>query len=258
MKQVLTTSVAVGLLLAFGAAAQADWDPGDGHKMHFPQLPDANGWDVGFGSLAGALADDWQCSRSGPVEDIHMWVSWKGYSLHQPKGKAQRANLTVNIRADIPDPDGGGPLFSMPGAELWTDTFDPNEYSMRFAGTGDQGWYDPSLLPADAIEHDHTTFFQINIVEMAVPFEQQAGTIYWLEVFCPDLEMGWKTSQDHWNDDAVCRHVDTYSELYDPLVTTESLDLAFVITPEPATMSLLGLGALGLIARRKRSDCNRL
>ena len=24
----------------------ADWVPADGHKMHYPQLPDEAGWDV--------------------------------------------------------------------------------------------------------------------------------------------------------------------------------------------------------------------
>ena len=46
-------------------------------KMHFPQLPDPNGWDVkADGGLC--LADDWQCDGTGPVRDIHFWGSWKG------------------------------------------------------------------------------------------------------------------------------------------------------------------------------------
>jgi len=35
------------IVLAGGTGpVRADWDPGDGHKMHFPQLPDPEGWDV--------------------------------------------------------------------------------------------------------------------------------------------------------------------------------------------------------------------
>ena len=30
----------VALLTVLAAGASADWFPGDGHKMHFPQLPD--------------------------------------------------------------------------------------------------------------------------------------------------------------------------------------------------------------------------
>ena len=42
-------SIAVLAVMAMVApAAVADWDPGDGHKMHYPQLPDPNGWDVNF------------------------------------------------------------------------------------------------------------------------------------------------------------------------------------------------------------------
>jgi len=62
--------VLVSLLLS-------DWDPGDGHKMHYPQLPDPNGWDVELLCDYISLADDWQCSETGPVDDIHLWISWE-------------------------------------------------------------------------------------------------------------------------------------------------------------------------------------
>ena len=50
------------LLIFGGTIAVADWNEGDGHKMHYPQLPDPNGWDVDFHDWM--LADDWQCSES--------------------------------------------------------------------------------------------------------------------------------------------------------------------------------------------------
>jgi len=57
-------------------------------------------------------------------------------------------------------------------------------------------------------------------------------------------------------DDAVWYGLDTerWIELRDP-ITGESLDMAFVITPEPATLALLalgGLGVLGRVVRRRR------
>jgi hypothetical protein len=35
-------------------------------------------------------------------------------------------------------------------------------------------------------------------------------------------------------------------------MTGESIDMAFVITPEPATLCLMGAGLAGLVARRIR------
>ena len=110
---------------------------------------------------------------------------------------------------------------------------------------------------------------------------QQEGEIYWLDVKAfPFVDpnsgevtgtFGWKTSLDHWNDDAVYwdegdaggagKWVDLHypasgwdfdaGQERDHPLAGQSIDLAFVITPEPATLSLLALGGLALIRRRR-------
>jgi len=52
------------------------WTPGDDYKMHYPQYPDEYGWDVNA-TYPIILADDWRCSETGWVKDIHFWGSWK-------------------------------------------------------------------------------------------------------------------------------------------------------------------------------------
>jgi len=79
-----------------------------------------------------------------------------------------------------------------------------------------------------------------------------------------EVDFGWKTTKARWpdlrwNDDAVFWGEDLQGlEGWLPLTyptgheyAPESLDLAFVITPEPVTILLLGAGGL-LICRRKR------
>jgi hypothetical protein len=61
---------------------------------------------------------------------------------------------------------------------------------------------------------------------------------------------------DHWNDDAVWADSGQgpWNELRYPYghpFEGESIDLAFAITPEPATIVLLGLGGV-FIRRRKK------
>jgi len=98
----LAASVLVlGLLVA---PTWADWDPGDGHKMHFPQMPDPNGWDVNMTYQPDVepfriLADDWMCSETGPVTDIHFWGSWEDDFVGIIEW------IDVGIWSDIPDPD---------------------------------------------------------------------------------------------------------------------------------------------------------
>lgn len=52
--KVLVVCLCMVGVLAFGVPALADWNPGDGHKMHFPQLPDEDGWNVKSSHLVPA------------------------------------------------------------------------------------------------------------------------------------------------------------------------------------------------------------
>lgn len=266
---VLSCSVCAAVLCALAVPAIADWDPGDGHKMHYPQLPDPNGWDVGWTNLGGEpvlLADDWTCSATGPVTDVHFWFSSKNDDFQGDPSWFEWGGVGLSIWTNNPD---GGQGYSVPEERIasWHSSVGSGTVTFREYGTGDQGWIWPD---EDFVQNDHQTIWQMNITDIVFEedqggdeFVQQEGQVYWLGILAstfdqmgtPGPEVGWKTSLDHHLDDAVWA-LDgpapfEWSELRDP-ITAESLDLAFVITPEPATMGLVGLGVIGLVARRRR------
>ena len=267
------TVVVLGAVLALAMPARADWDVGDGHKMHYPQLPDPNGYDVrlsysdtpvgGLGEYGRILADDWKCSGTGPLTDVHFWGSWKGDLV----GTITQIDLMVF--RDDPNPQGG---YSQPLSpnHAYMQVL-PNMFTIRDWGVGDQSFYDPwgdnDQDPVPYHKHnDHQNIYQVNIDDVRLawgpnePFIQQEGEIYWLALEIHTLErdrrFGWKTSgSPQFLDDAVFsagQWVPLTDPDVDPGSVGASLDLAFVITPEPATLALLGLGAAGLVARRKK------
>jgi len=216
-----------------------DWNPGDDHKMHFPQLPDPFGWDVDATYVEAVfpyncLADDWMCSESGPITDIHFWGSWYNDYI------GTIIAFTIAIAEDIPADPPSIP-YSRPGMTLWERTFYPGEWVVAGPWDGPQGWYDPGegfYLP-----DNHILYWQYNIENIEDPFIQEVGTIYWLSISAivlphsPQPRWGWKSSINHWNDDAVHGYwyeLD-WTELTEPPVFETSLDLSFVITGDSGT-----------------------
>jgi len=87
------------LSFALIAPKWSGWDI----KMHYPQGPDEDGWDV-RATTPVTVADDWMATETSYVSDIHWWGSWKNGAEGTLNG------FTVRIYAD----DGG-----VPGELLW-------------------------------------------------------------------------------------------------------------------------------------------
>jgi hypothetical protein len=177
------------------------------HKMHYPQLPDLEGWDV-FALDPKTLADDWQCSETGWVTDIHFWGSWKDVD-----GDAYtddfftpmpwfRLSIHRNIPASADTP------WSRPGELLWF--WEGEIPGTPFEPPAMEHWFNPNT--GEVLYNDHIPYWRYDFfVDQASPpadsFFQYQDSIYWLDVSAlyiePPYEWGWKSSRDHFMDDAV-------------------------------------------------------
>jgi hypothetical protein len=260
-------------VVALAGAARADWQPGTFAK--WVQMPDLSsmGLDVNATWQQGAtgggnfpfvkvLADDFPCKSTGPITDIHIWGSWL-YNEMDPS-----ATFKLSIHADVPK--GVDVPYSHPGAELWSRVFEPTEYRVVPYETAPEQFYDPNTN--QILGPDNQVLLYNFFIDPARAFKQE-GTperemVYWLDVQVltqPGLVFGWKTSPAQFGDDAVFADTQFFTgppigpapapvfwkDMFDPR-TGESLNMAFAITPEPATLCLLGAGVAGLVARRIR------
>ncbi len=176
------------------------WVPGDSHKMHFAQHPDETGWDVSA-TWPRRLSDDWSCSETGPVKDLHFWGSFIN-------GQAEKIDrFYLEIYTDVPA--GFDLPYSHPGTLLWADTV--TDYVMTPITPGlFEGWYDP-YFPFFVFAN-HNEYWQYDVL-LKPPkwFNQTFGTIYWLSISAQLADTsagqrwGWKSTQNHFNDDAVYR-----------------------------------------------------
>jgi hypothetical protein len=265
-------STAGMLLIQFGSAlpVQADWNPGEPAKWF--QLPDLqNGMDVlATFSVNGnpyhkILADDFLCTQTGPITDIHIWGSWLNdrYPV-DPNGTIIPPLFHLSIHSDIP---ATATSPSRPGDALWSMNLLPT--ASRIYAQSSERFFDPNVNQIIGFD---TQVWQYNfLLSPTEAFSQKEGTTYWLDVqvmpqggdtAAAPYAFGWKTSSQHWNDWAVFGDntvfggpvVPGWGDLRDP-ATGLPLDMAFVLTtvPEPNGLALgsLGIGLLAILWRRR-------
>lgn len=234
-KKIKRTVILVGVSMLFTVGiARGDWDPEDGFKMHYPQLPDPQGWDVCFRHLL--LADDFQCSENGEITDIHFWISWRD----------DLVDLDAIMGWDLSiwsDNEG------QPGQPLWH--YRQAQVQYRDVTPSQQGWLCPCGQPnciQVAMPNNHTICTQVNLTKIEKPFYQKQGKTYWLviramvpvmDIASPQVEVGWKTTieQTQWGNGAMwSRWPFGTSESWRPILdpTGQPEHLSFVINGQPA------------------------
>lgn len=269
--------VAAIMVLTFAISpliVSADWNPGDPNDpAKYVQLPDlaSTGLDVnatytGDSPFVKVLADDFLCTTPGPITDIHIWGSWLNDLVDPNMG------FYLSIHDDIPKI---GDSYSRPGLLRWKQYFTPSQYQSHiYADPVAEQFYDPNsglILGLD------TQVWQYNFyIDPSTAFVQEGSAavpkVYWLDVQAYDPnptilgKFGWKTSLEHWNDDAVYGDTTTpggepglaagWIEMHYPSghpLQGQSIDLAFAITPEPSSvLMLLGACLFGLAAYIRR------
>ena len=235
-----TQLLVTALLLSFvtGAWAEVKWI----------QRPDEtrNGIDIRIDrhdQIRRVLADDFECTRTGPITDVHFWGSWKGDPV--PKGYIYSIHLSIHkdVPADPVNPDS----YSHPGELLWERDFTQNEFTETLYKdiAPDYEWwwdvYDASVGP-DPVGDQKIWQYDIYIDESEAFIQE--GTldnpeVYWLDIYVLTEfgDFGWKTSSEHWNDDAVAGNPAGTSPQWRELryppnhpYFGESIDMAFAIT----------------------------
>jgi hypothetical protein len=205
------------------------------------------------------LADDFECTVTGPLTRIEIWGSW--FNDFKPFGGDPGAVIfTLSIHEDIPA-DQSPTGYSMPGDVLWFRTFSGMEFMFEPEAFGLlEGWYNPAtgfyLFPGDTECWKY--IFPIQEGEFIQEGTMDEPKVYWLDVQAEPLDLdpicrfGWKTSQDHWNDDAVWTvgeepYIGPWNELIYPPghpLHPQSVDLAFAIYGDESPFILLDLKAM--------------
>jgi hypothetical protein len=165
----------------------------------YVQLPNTNnGFDVRNNQYV--LADDFVCTNTGPITDLHLWGSWLN---DQPE--VNTITFWLAIYSDVPV---GQTTYSHPGNLLWSQVFPPGTYSETPAGFGVEQFFDPSQ---GTFGFDSQLWYYC--FNPSNPFTQTGTTAsptrYWLMAYeqlpagTQQYASGWKTTTNVQNDVSV-------------------------------------------------------
>src|SRR5262249_45078122 len=143
-----------------------------------------------------------------PITNIQLWASSKNDVT--PNTNAQ---FVLMLWSDMPAGSvnaGTTDAYSHPRSMLCSNFFGPGDYTVSFYTTVVENFYDPT-----SGEMTPETTMWSNNSRPKEPCCQHGSTnepiVYWLSVYAqntgPNFQFGWKTSTNHFFDDAVYGHV---------------------------------------------------
>jgi hypothetical protein len=154
------------------------------------------------------IADDFESRSTGPISLIMIWGAWYGLL---PGGDPANADFVLTIRENLPP--SGSRTYSMPGAVLWTKTFQKGSFSVAASNTDDQGYSSSAAGKAYSkfIWQGYQYSFPLSDeTAFATTGTPDKPVIYWLSVQAQVTRIGdttsrfgWKTSTNTSNGDAV-------------------------------------------------------
>jgi hypothetical protein len=203
--------------------------------VKYLQSPNLQGLDV-WNSGPWMLADDFICTNSGPITDIHIWGSWLNDSVDSN-------SLTFSLAIYDNVPVNATNNYSHPGNLLWQQTFAPGQYAENLFATGSESFLDPGPPATMGTDSQawYYCFYPTN------PFVQTgfitAPKTYWLAVYAQlpsgvtSYQYGWKTTVIVRNDTSVHAQWPGFTPTNNPgwTPTLQSstggpLDLSFMLT----------------------------
>ncbi len=188
------------------------------------------------------LADDFLCTNTGYITDIHLWGSWSNDLA------GSISNFYLFIYSDVPVGPNNPNGFSYPGSLLWHQTFPPGQYSSNTYTNGNESFWDPS----NYVVGGDSTVWQFCFVPPATNLFYQTGTpassnVYWLVAYAGGIpntnDYGWKSSTSNWNDAAVWggwnnalqQPVGNWMPMSNPTNSIQQLDLSFELYTSNST-----------------------
>lgn len=148
------------------------------------------------------LADDFVCTNTGPISDIHLWGSWLN---NQPLTNS----LTFWIALFSDQPTNANNPFSHPNILLWSQCFTPGEYAEESVGTGTENFLDPGP-PSIIGPEQQIWYYCFNPSPPPIQYgTATAPSNYWLAVYAtlPSTSLpyyyGWKTTTNVQHDISV-------------------------------------------------------
>ena len=181
------------------------------------------------------LADDFPCTNSGPITDIHLWGSWLKDQVDF------NATYTLAIWSDVPS--NGACSFSQPGQLLWTQTYSNGQYTLCLYTNQPEGMYDSysATYKLPDWEGIFSNLLYLSFDASPTNIFYQTGTPtaptnYWLSVTVHSYAsnpsyFGWQSSVTAYNDAAVADWQGSWSPMMNmPGAPGVPINLAFKIT----------------------------